>query len=123
MFRTLLILSFAVSLFGCGPPMVWGGDEATKERLLDLVPKGSSVSVLETEAKRRNWRISNRDDRTFEKGLPHYFGGGCEYHGGVSRKVIVAEYGILPTTVETVWLFDAAGKLGALCIRRTTDAP
>ena len=113
----------SASLAGCGPPLVWGGDEATKGRLIDLVPIGSTVNFLEAEAKIRNWRVSNRDDRTFKKGLPHYFGDGCEHRGGVSRTVIVAEYGLLTTSVETEWLFDKAGKLGELCIRRTTDAP
>ncbi len=123
MLRSLLVLPLAFSLFGCGPPLVWGGEKATKDRLLGIVPEGSTVSVLEAEAMSRRWRVSNRDDRTFEKGLAHYFGGGCKYQGGVTRTVIVAEYGVLTTTVETVWLFDASGELSALCVRRTTDAP
>ncbi len=121
--RLFIVMFLPASLAGCGPPLVWGGDEATKGRLIDLVPIGSTVNFLEAESKTRNWRVSNRDDRTFKKGLPHYFGDGCEYQGGVSRKIIVTEYGLLTTSVETVWLFDKAGKLGELCIRRTTDAP
>ena len=120
--RILVVLILTVSLSCCGPPLVWGGDEATKDRLLDLIPIGSSVELLEAEARKRNWRVSNRDDRTFDKGVPHYFGDGCEHQGGVSRKVIVAEYGLLATSVETAWLFDKAEELGELCIRRTTDA-
>jgi hypothetical protein len=40
----------------------------------------------------------------------------------VSRNFIVAEYGLLVTSVEALWMFDDAGKLADLCIRRTTDA-
>jgi hypothetical protein len=122
--RRLFIVTFiSASLASCGPPLVWGGNEATKGRLLDLVPIGSPIKFLEAEAEFRNWRVSNQDDRTFEKGLPHFFGVGCEHQGGVSMTVIVAEYGVLTTSVETAWLFDEDGKLGELCIRRTIDAP
>lgn len=117
----LLVASIALS--SCSPPLVWGGDEATKERLLAIVPIGSSVDALEHEASSRDWRISSRDDRSFAKGQSQYFGDGCQYQGGVSRYIIVAEYGVLTTSVETVWLFDEHRKLGDLCIRRTTDAP
>lgn len=116
-------IALALSLTSCGPPLVWGGDKATKSRLLKIVPLGSGVDVLEAEAEARGWRISYRDDRQFAKGRAHYFGGGCEYQGGVSRHIVVAEYGVLTTSVESVWLFEGAGKLASLCIRRTTDAP
>ncbi len=119
--RALTLLLF-VSLSGCGPPLVWGGDDATKGRLLKLVPPGSTVSELEVEAKDHRWRVSSRDNRHFQKGRPHYFGNGCRFQGGVSRKLIVAEYGLFTTSVEALWMFDQAGKLADLCIRRTTDA-
>jgi hypothetical protein len=119
--RALILLLF-VSLSGCGPPLVWGGDNATKGRLLKLVPLGSSVAELEGEAKNRGWRVFYRDDRRFKKGLPHYFGNGCRFQGGVSRDFIVAKYGLLRTDVEALWMFDDAGKLADLCIRRTTDS-
>lgn len=83
---------------------------------------GSTVEKLEAEAASRGWNIRSRDERSFELGSPHYFGVSCVYQGGVSRYIIVAEYGILTTSVETVWLFDKYGRLGDLCIRRTTDA-
>lgn len=36
---------------------------------------------------------------------------------------IVAEYGpVFTTSVESLWMFDEAGKLAELCIRSTTDA-
>lgn len=101
---------FTFLLSGCGPSLVWGGDEATKDRLLKIVPIGSTVRDLETKAAARDWRISSRDDRQFPKGEAHYFGDGCQFQGGASRYVIVAEYGLLPTTVETVWLFDEQAK-------------
>ncbi|QZH75609.1 MAG: hypothetical protein JY451_03075 [Erythrobacter sp.] len=122
MSRNLAVAVLALSLSSCGPPLVWGGDEATKGRLLEIVPLGSTVGDLEAEAENRDWLISNRDDRSFLKGEPHHLSEGCEHQGGVSRKIIVAEYGLLTTSVETSWLFDANGKLGSLCIRRTTDA-
>lgn len=123
MSRALIVIVASLSLASCGPPLVWGGDEATHDRLLEIVPVGSTIDALEAEAKARGWRISNRDDRSFAKGLPHYWGEGCEHQGGVSRTVIVAEYGLFTTSVETEWLFDARKHLGSLCIRRTTDAP
>lgn len=122
MSRNLALAVLALSLSGCGPPLVWGGDAATKERLLEIVPIGSTIGDLEAEAENRDWNITNRDDRPFPKGEPHYLSKGCKHQGGVSRNIIVAEYGILITSVETSWLFDANGKLGSLCIRRTTDA-
>ena len=123
MSRSLTFVVLVLSLCGCGPPLVWGSDEATKGRLLEIVPIGSTVGDLEAEVDAREWRISNRDDRQFPKGEPHYLADGCEHQGGVSRRIIVAEYGLLTTSVETSWLFDANGKLASLCIRRTTDAP
>src|SRR4029450_13447448 len=113
---TLLLL---LSLSGCSPPLVWGGDNATKERLLKLVPRGSTASELESKAKDDGWRDFLRDDRHFKKGTPHYFGNGWRFQGGVSRDFIIAEYGFLfKTSVEAVWMFDEAGKLADLCIRR-----
>ena len=123
MSRTSLIAVLTLLLSGCGPPLVWGSDEATRNRLLGIVPFGSTIANLEAEAEERNWRVSARDDRPFAKGKAHYFGDGCEYQGGVSRYIIVAEYGLLTTSVETVWLFDGDGKMRGLCVRRTTDAP
>src|SRR3546814_2618243 len=58
---------FTFLLSGCGPSLVWGGDEATKDRLLKIVPIGSTVRDLETKAAARDWRISSRDDRQFPK--------------------------------------------------------
>ena len=121
MLRSLTLL-FLLSLSGCGPPLVWGGDDATKGRLLKLVPLGSTVSELEAEAKGRRWRLFSRDDRIFKKGMPHYFGNGCRFQGGVSRNFIVAEYGFFTTSLEALWMFDEAGKLADLCIRSITDA-
>ncbi|MDL2351964.1 MAG: hypothetical protein QFC78_03870 [Pseudomonadota bacterium] len=118
------LLPLAVSVFllsSCGPPLVWGGDGATKTRLLHIVPFGSTIADLETKAKAREWQMFYRDDRSFPKGESAYFSDGCEFQGGVSRTIIVAEYGVFTTSVETLWLFDGNGKLGNLCIRRTTD--
>lgn len=123
MSRALTVIVASLSIASCGPPLVWGGDEATRDRLLEIVPVGSTIVDLEAKAKARGWRISNRDDRSFPKGLPHYWGKGCEHQGGVSRTVIVVEYGLFSTSVETEWLFDTRKRLGSLCIRRTTDAP
>ncbi len=121
--KALAPIFIAMTLSSCAPPLVWGGDEATKARLLEIVPVGSTIAELEGEADSRDWRISNRDDRSFPKGQSHYFAKGCEFQGGENRTIIVAEYGLLTTSVETVWLFDESEKLGSLCIRRTTDSP
>lgn len=121
MLRSLFAICLALTLTSCGPPLVWGGDEATKERLLKIVPLGTEVSKLEAEAETRRWRL-RRDDRIFPKGESHYLAEGCEHQGGVRRGVVIAEYGLVTTSVETSWLFDEKGKLASLCIRRTTDA-
>ena len=121
MLRATSAICLALTLTSCGPPLVWGGNEATKERLLKIVPLGSQVSELEAEAEARQWRLRS-DDRVFPKGEPHYLAEGCEHQGGVRRGVIIAEYGLLTTSVETSWLFDEEGKLASLCIRRTTDS-
>jgi hypothetical protein len=120
--RRIVLLASALSLSGCGPPLVWGGDQATRDRLLKIVPVGSAIGTLEAEAKSRGWRISSRDDRAFPKGEEHYFGNGCQHQGGMSENIVVAEYGLLTTTVESVWMFDRAGRLGDICVRRSTDA-
>ncbi len=117
------MLVFLLLLNSCGPPLVWGGDAKTKERLLEVLPLGSSVDQLETEANARSWRLLFADDRVFEAGTEHYFGNGCRFQGGVSRDFIVAEYGpVFTTSVESVWMFDEDGKLGDVCVRSTTDA-
>ena len=123
MLRQIIAICLLLPLMSCGPPLVWGGDEATKSRLLKIVPLGSTVSELDAEAEEREWRILFRDDRSFPTGTPHYLSEGCQHQGGVSRDIIVAEYGLLTTSVETSWLFNRSGKLASLCIRRTTDAP
>jgi len=105
------------------PPQGNVPDEATRNRLLKIVPIGSTVIALEAEARAHGWRVSSRDDRPFKRGLAHYFGGECRHQGGVNEKVIVAEYGMLTTTVETVWLFNQAGRLAEVCLRTSTDAP
>src|SRR3546814_2915709 len=61
-----ILLTFFLS--GFGPPLVWGGNDATKDRLLKIVPIGATVRALETEVAARDWRISSRDDRRFTKG-------------------------------------------------------
>lgn len=123
MARALALLVLVLALSSCGPPLVWGGDGPTRDRLLKLVPLGSTVGELEAEAEDHRWRNLFRDDRTFGKGEPHYFGNGCRFQGGVSMNFIVAEYGpVFTTSVESLWMFDEAGKLAELCIRSTTDA-
>lgn len=122
MLRALPLIFLTFILSSCGPPLVWGGDDATKGRLLRIVPIGSTTGELDVAAKTHEWRVLFKDDRTFAKGVPHYVGNGCEHQGGVRRTFIVAEYGLLTTSVEAVWLFDQNGKLGSVCVRRTTDA-
>jgi len=120
-FLSLLVPLFLLS--SCKPPLVWGGDEHTKERLLEILPLGSTIADVEAEARSRGWRIFWADDRIFPKGTEHYFGNGCHYQGGVSRDFIIADYGRpFRTSVESLWMFDEVGKLGELCVRSTTDA-
>src|SRR4028118_353321 len=119
------ILASLLALGSCSPPVVWGDDEQLEERLLSIVPLGSSPATLDSEAERRGW--NNRvDNRVFEAGCKTYFDDTrllCRERGGIKRVIAVARYGIpFTTTVETMWLFDPQGGLSDICIRRTTDA-
>ena len=123
MWRSLSLLALPLVLYSCSPPLVWGGDARTKDRLLKVLPLGSNVDQLKKEASARRWQLSFADNRVFEVGKEHYFGNGCQFKGGVSRNFVVAEYGpIFITSVESVWMFDEDGKLGDVCVRSTTDA-
>lgn len=122
MLRILVGILVLAGLAGCGPPLVWGGNAATKERLLKIVPIGSSVKKLEVAAKANGWEMKMHDNRTFAKGEPHYFGDGCQTEGGIKRDSVVAQYGVFTTSVEAVWLFDEKENLRRVCLRRTTDA-
>ena len=121
MIRARTLLLAAALLSSCTPPVAWGGDEAIKTRLLAAFPIGTSIDQVEAEAARRKWRQIGRGENRPPKGAPHYFDD-CQFQGGPSRLFIVAEYGILPTTIESLFLFDARRRLAGLCIRRTTDA-
>ncbi|MBD3747045.1 MAG: hypothetical protein IE932_12630 [Sphingopyxis terrae] len=120
--RNLTAALALIGLAGCAPPLVWGGNDATRERLLKIVPIGSSAKKLEEAAKANGWKLTSHDNRKFTKGEPHYFGGGCQTEGGIRRHSVVAEYGLFTTSVEAVWLFDEGAKLRRVCLRRTTDA-
>lgn len=122
MWRNLIGILVLPWLAGCGPPLVWGGNDATRERLLEIVPIGSSAKKLDEAAKANGWRLKVHDNRTFAKGKPHYFGNGCQTAGGITRDSVVAEYGVLTTSVQAVWLFDEKEHLRRVCVRRTTDA-
>jgi hypothetical protein len=105
---------------------VWGSDEAIKDRLLKIVPLGSSPETLETAAKARGWSVTVRDEDRFRAGTPTYFNDHsrrCVFAGGPSRVVIIAEYRTpFVTNVEAYWLFDPHRRLRHICIRTTTDA-
>jgi hypothetical protein len=119
------LLASLLALGGCAPPLVWGDDRKVEERLLSIVPLGSSPAALDKEAERRGWGNSP-DDRIFAAGSKTYFDDThlvCRDKGGVRRVIVVAKYPTpFTTTVETMWLFDARGALRDICIRRTTDA-
>jgi len=106
--------------------LVRGNDEAVKERLLRIVPAGSSRSILENEIRKRQWKHVRWDDRVFPIGSPHYFddhGRACRYRGGPSVTVVVAEYRTpFTTTVQTAWLFNKQNGVATVCVRRTTEA-
>src|SRR3546814_1219876 len=88
-----ILLTFFLS--GCGPPLVWGGNDATKDRLLKIVPIGATVRDLETEVAARDWRISSRDDRRFTKGESHYFGDGrSEEHTSELQSLMRISYAV-----------------------------
>lgn len=119
-------LNFALPilfLIGCGPSYVWGDDETTATRLLEIVPQGSSVGDLESEAQRRGWDLDQRNVGIFDAGEPHYFDD-CEGSGGPAVPVIVADFwGPLRTVVETLWIFNPEEELVGVCVRRSVDAP
>jgi len=119
-------LNFALSillLVGCGPSYVSSDNERTANRLLEIVPQGSSVDDLELEAQRRGWDLKRRRIHILDAGEPHYLGD-CEGDGGSAVPVIVADFwGPLRTTVETLWIFNPEEELVGVCVRRTVDGP
>jgi hypothetical protein len=107
---------------------VWGSDEQVKQRLLRIVPPGSTPTRLNQESQKQGWKIFGPYQRAVAAGAPtyfHEFNGRltCLGVGGPTVTIIVAEYGLLfKTSVEALWLFDRTNRLKNVCVRRTTDA-
>jgi hypothetical protein len=124
--RLVALTPLVVAGVGCSPPLVWGGDQAVKHRLFNIVPTGSSPETLEAAAKNRGWTITARDERHFAPGTPTYFEDNqrkCAFVGGPSRVVTIAHYwSPLETYVESYWLYDTRRKLRDICIRRDVDS-
>lgn len=116
----------ALCLVGCAPSYVWGDADGVEQRLIGMVPLGSSLSQLETTSKSRGWKIDRRNVRSWPAGSRTYMDDShldCRSRGGPVVPIIVARYHApFETYVETLWLFDQQRHLRDVCVRKTVDA-
>lgn len=123
--KQLFIKALVISLVGCAPPYVWGGENRVKQKLLRMVPLGSSLSRLEATAEQRGWDIKRQQVRSWPVGTKTYLNDthrDCRSRGGPTVPAIIAHYHApLETHVETLWLFDTQKRLRDICVRKTTN--
>lgn len=126
--KRLLVCAQILAVASCAPTYVWGGPARIRQQLLEMVPPGSSRGMLNAMAARRGWRFGPGIVRIWPAGTKLYFekrnGPKCRSFGGPAVSLIVAHYSApLQTYVETLWLFDADGRLADVCVRKDVDAP
>jgi hypothetical protein len=125
--KRFLAIVAPLAVANCAPPYLWGSEHQIKERLLRMVPPGSSPSRLEATATERGWKIDHLNMRVSAAGKETYFQKGaddCRTKGGWTVPAVLAHYSSpLDTYVESLWLFDAGQRLRDVCVRRTADAP
>lgn len=124
--KRLFISALVIGLVGCAPPYVWGDEDVVKERLIQMVPLGSSLSQLEATAEHRGWDIKRQQVRVYPVGTEshlHDTDRDCRTRGGPTVPSIIAHYyAPFETYVETHWLFDPQKRLRDICVRKTTNA-
>lgn len=110
----------------CAPPYVWGDADSVEERLLEMVPLGSSLARLEGVAAGRGWDINFQNVRSWPAGSQTYMHDthlDCRSRGGPVVPIIIARYSApFETSVESLWLFDPQKRLRDVCVRKTVDA-
>jgi hypothetical protein len=111
----------------CAPSYAWGDVAQVERKLLNIVPTGSSFETFSREAKKRQWVVAPHGGMYVGDGQPTYFHDhdtDCRsLPGGRVVPAIVATYPTpFETTVETLWIFDARGRVRRVCVRKTTDA-
>lgn len=115
-----------LAIAGCAPHYVWGDANRVEQRLVDMVPLGSSFARLEEAAKERGWDIDRRNVRSWPAGSKTYMDDthlDCRSRGGPVVPIIIARYSApFRTAVETLWLFDQQNRLRDICVRKTVDA-
>ena len=118
------LMLFAIA--GCAPPYVWGDADGVENRLIDIVPLGSSPARLRDAGEERGWRIDSRNIRSSAAGSETYMHDthlDCRSRGGAVVPIIVAHYSApFDTAVESLWLFDPQRRLSDVCVRKTVDA-
>ena len=122
----LMIIVPLLFLSACVSPIVWGSDDDVEHNLKRIVPLGSSISTLRSEALKRDWRIDNRNVVIHGYGVKTYFDDThlvCRGMGGPVVPSLVAKYwSPFLTSVEVMWVFDRDRRLRDVCVRRTTDS-
>lgn len=116
----------ALSMAGCAPSYVWGDADRIEERLVQMVPLGSTPAQLQQAARERGWDIDHRNIRSWPVGTETYMHDthlDCRSRGGADVGVIIARYSApFQTAVESLWLFDSQLRLQDVCVRKTVDA-
>ena len=122
--QRVLAATLCLGLTACGPPYAWGDAERVEERLVRMVPLGSSPSELAAAAKERGWKIDRRNMWSQPAGSKTYFddhGRKCRSRGGPVVPAIIAHYYSPLETYESLWLFDTQLRLRDVCVRKTMD--
>ena len=124
--KRITICALLLALAGCAPPYVWGDADGIENRLVNMVPFGSSPARLEAAAKERGWNIDHRDIRSWPAGSETYMDDThleCRSRGGPVVPIVIAHYSApFETYVESLWLFDPQERLRDVCVRKTVDA-
>lgn len=122
----VLLASLLMCFWGCAPTYAIGTETEVKRKLLDIVPLRSTVSDFRRAAARQSWTVVEHRTETLEEGkraLFHKPGRECRGKGGPVLYAVVSRYhSPLLTVVETLWVFDSAGRLKDLCVRKVKDA-
>jgi hypothetical protein len=98
-------------------PLRWS-DENLREWLLERVPMGSNVARLKSVAEEEGWRVM----MIWEHGEnPSAW---TQVQGDTVVRVHLGNYrGLFLAAADSYWAFDESGRMVALRVERTADAP